>query len=239
MRLIKMPDKVRIHKFMAECGVASRRAAEKLIAAGKVTINGQVAQVGDKIDPVTDEIMLNGQQIKQKEKKVYLKLYKPIGVISAASDDKETTVVDLVKDVPGRLYPVGRLDMGSEGLMLLTNDGELANKLMHPRYEHEKEYEVTTAEPLTNDQIIKLEQGIELDGKDTLPVKLHKSGERKYRMILREGRNRQIRRMLEAVGSRASKLERIRIKSIKIGQLAPGQYVHLTAAELKDLLSDA
>ncbi len=232
-----MPDKIRIHKFMAECGVASRRAAEKLIAAGKVTINGQVAKVGDKIDPAKDKVVVNGQPVEQKEKKVYVKLYKPVGVVSAASDDKETTVVDLVKDVPGRLYPVGRLDMGSEGLMILTNDGELANKLMHPRYEHEKEYEVTTAETLTNEQIIKLEQGIDLDEKKTLPIRVHKSGDKKYRMILREGRNRQIRRMLEAVGSRASKLERIRIKNIKIGQLQPGQYEFLTPTELQGLIS--
>ena len=231
-----MPAKVRIHKFMAECGVASRRAAEKLIAAGKVTINEQVAKVGDKIDPAIDKVMVNGQQIQHKEKKVYLKLYKPVGVISATSDDKEKTVVDLVKDVPGRLYPVGRLDMGSEGLMILTNDGDLANKLMHPRYEHEKEYEVNVQCPISNDQLMKLEQGIILDGKKTLPAKVTRINELKLRIVLKEGRNRQIRRMLEAVGSRASRLERIRIKNIKIGQLAPGEYAHLSAVELKDLL---
>ena len=229
--------KTRIHKFIAECGVASRRGAEKLIAAGKVTINGQVAKVGDKIDPTADEIMFNGQLIKQKEKKVYLKLYKPVGVISAASDDYESTVVDLVKDVPGRLYPVGRLDMGSEGLIILTNDGDLANKLMHPRYEHEKEYEVNVQSPISDDQLRKLEDGVILDDKKTLPAKIRRLSEAKFSITLREGRNRQIRRMLEAVGSRASKLERIRIKNIKIGQLQPGKYAHLSAEELKDLLS--
>ncbi|MFH1576571.1 MAG: pseudouridine synthase, partial [Candidatus Margulisiibacteriota bacterium] len=158
-------SKIRLHKFMAECGVASRRAAEKLIAAGKVKVNGKVAEIGTKIDPVSDKVVVNGKLLQQKEKKIYIKLNKPIGVISAASDSKEPTVVDLVKDVPGRLYPVGRLDMGSEGLVILTNDGELANRLMHPRYEHEKEYEVRARDPLTEAQVAKLEAGIMLDGK--------------------------------------------------------------------------
>jgi pseudouridine synthase len=181
--------------------------------------------------------VVDGKLLKQIEKKVYIKLNKPIGFVSAASDPKEKTVVDLIKGIPGRLYPVGRLDMGSEGLILLTNDGEMANRLMHPRYEHEKEYEVITSEPLTKDQISKLGKGIELDGKKTLPVKINPSGERKFRVILREGRNRQLRRMLTAVGNRVSRLKRIRIKNIKLGKLVPGDFAELTAAEIKGLLA--
>ena len=231
-----MPPKVRLQKFMAECGVASRRAAEKLIAAGKVKINGRVARIGTKIDPASDKVIVNGKLLKQKEKKIYIKLNKPVGVLSACSDSKEKTVVDLIKDVPGRLYPVGRLDMGSEGLMILTNDGELADRLMHPRYEHEKEYEVTVRGPLTSAQIAKLEQGIDLDNKKTLPVKIQRAGERRFRVVLREGRKRQIRRMMEAVGNKVSRLKRIRIKNIRLGNLATGKYAFLTTSEIQGLM---
>ncbi len=146
------------------------------------------------------------------------------------------TVLDLVKDVPGRLYPVGRLDMGSEGLMILTNDGELANHLTHPRYEHEKEYEVAVKDPLTSAQIARLEQGMLLDGKKTLPVKVQRAGDRRFRMVLREGRNRQIRRMIEAVGNKVGRLKRIRIKNIRLGNLETGKYVYLTPSEVQGLM---
>jgi 23S rRNA pseudouridine2605 synthase/23S rRNA pseudouridine2604 synthase len=230
-----LPD-IRLQKYMAECGVASRRAAEKLIAAGKVKINGRIARIGAKIDPASDKVMVNGKLLRHKEKKVYLKLNKPIGVVSACSDQKEMTVVDLIKDIPGRLYPVGRLDMGSEGLMILTNDGELADRLMHPRYEHEKEYEVTVRGPLTSAQIEKLERGIILDSRKTLPVKIRRAGDRRFRVILREGRKRQIRRMMEAVGNKVSRLKRIRIKNIRLGDLATGKYALLTTSEIKGLM---
>lgn len=231
-----MQHRIRLQKYMAECGVASRRAAEKLIAAGKVKINGRVARIGAKIDPASDKVMVNGKLLRQKENKVYLKLNKPIGILSACSDSKEMTVVDLVKDVPGRLYPVGRLDMGSEGLMILTNDGELANRLMHPRYEHEKEYEVMVRDPLTSAQIARLEQGIVLDNKKTLPVKIQRAGDRRFRVVLSEGRNRQIRKMIEAVGNKVVRLKRIRIKNIRLGNLATGKYVYLTPSEVRGLM---
>ena len=189
-----------------------------------------------KIDPASDKVIVNGKLLKQKEKKIYIKLNKPVGVLSACSDSKEKTVVDLIKDVPGRLYPVGRLDMGSEGLMILTNDGELADRLMHPRYEHEKEYEVTVRGPLTSAQIAKLEQGIDLDNKKTLPVKIQRAGERRFRVVLREGRKRQIRRMMEAVGNKVSRLKRIRIKNIRLGNLATGKYAFLTTSEIQGLM---
>jgi 23S rRNA pseudouridine2605 synthase len=232
-----MPPKIRLQKFMAECGVASRRAAEKLIAAGKVTVNGKVAAIGTKIDPSLDQVVVRGKLLRYKEKKVYIKLNKPVGVVSASSDRNETTVVDLVKNVPGRLYPVGRLDMGSEGLVILTNDGGLANRLMHPRYEHEKEYEVVTRDMLTAAQIAKLEKGILLDEKKTMPVKIYRLGNKSFRVVIREGRKRQIRRMLEAVGNHVSRLKRIRIKNVQLGKLLPGKYAFLTRAELRDITS--
>ncbi|MBN2057749.1 MAG: rRNA pseudouridine synthase [Candidatus Saganbacteria bacterium] len=231
-----MPDKIRLQKFLAECGVASRRKAEDLIRKGKVSVNGELAQLGIKVDPTMDEVKVDGRLVSEKEKKVYLKIYKPVGYVSAVSDEKEQTVVDLVKDVLGRLYPVGRLDMGSEGLMILTNDGELANKLMHPRYEHEKEYEITVPEPLNQEQVSQIEEGVVLDGKKTLPVKIKPPDKRTFRIVLKEGRNRQIRRMLEAVGSRATRVCRVRIKNIFLGDLKPGEYRTLTPDELKGLL---
>ncbi|KPJ66127.1 hypothetical protein AMJ44_08935, partial [candidate division WOR-1 bacterium DG_54_3] len=183
-----MPSKVRLHKYIAECGIASRRAAEKLIAAGKVKINNKVAQIGAKIDPSLDKVIVDGKLLKTKEEKIYIKLNKPRGVVSAAWDPKEKTVVDLVKDIPCRLYPVGRLDKNSEGLIILTNDGELANRLMHPRYEHEKEYIVNVQFPMTNDQLKKLEKGVMVEGRKTLPAKIKIISSRKFSITLREGK---------------------------------------------------
>ena len=231
-----MPPEVRLQKFMAECGVASRRAAEKLIAAGKVKVNGEVAHIGTKIDPSADKVAVNGKPLKHREKKLYIKLNKPIGVVSAASDQKETTVVDLIKNVPGRLYPVGRLDMGSEGLMILTNDGELADRLMHPRHEHEKEYEVTVRSPLSDAQLEELRQGIVLDGRKTLAARVSRKGADRFNMVLREGKKRQIRRMVEAVGNKVKGLRRIRIANVRLGGLATGEYAFLTASEIRGLM---
>ena len=231
-----MPPEVRLQKFMAECGVASRRAAEKLIAAGKVKVNGEVAHIGTKIDPSADKVAVNGKPLKHREKKLYIKLNKPIGVVSAASDQKETTVVDLIKNVPGRLYPVGRLDMGSEGLMILTNDGELADRLMHPRHEHEKEYEVTVRSPLSDAQLEELRQGIVLDGRKTLAARVSRKGANRFNMVLREGKKRQIRRMVETLGNKVKRLKRVRIGNVRLGGLVTGEYAFLTASEIRGLM---
>ncbi|KPJ65037.1 pseudouridine synthase [candidate division WOR-1 bacterium DG_54_3] len=232
-----MPLEIRLHKYMAECGVASRRKAEKLILSGKVKVNDQVVtQLGTKIDPSSDKVIVNGKLLKRKEEKIYIKLNKPRGVVSAAWDPKETTVIDLVKDIPCRLYPVGRLDKNSEGLMILTNDGELANRLMHPRYEHEKEYIVNVECRITNDELRKLEEGVVIDERKTLPARVKRLGDKQFRIILREGKKRQIRRMLEAVGNKVSRLKRIRIKSIRLGNLATGKYAFLTTSEIQGLV---
>jgi len=231
-----MLPRIRLHKYIAECGVASRRKAEELILSGKVKVNDQiVTRLGTKIDPSSDKIVVNGKLLKRKEEKIYIKLNKPRGVVSAAWDPREKTVIDLVKEIPYRLYPVGRLDKDSEGLMILANDGELANRLMHPRYEHEKEYVVNVRFPMTNDQLKKLESGIIVEGKKTLPAKVKRISSRKFFITLREGKKRQIRKMLEAVGNKVIRLKRIRINNIQLGNLSTGQYAYLTTSEVRSL----
>ena len=223
---------------MAEAGFAARRKAEELIVSGRVRVNGVVVdKLGSRIDPQKDKVSVDGKFIKQKEPKVYIKLYKPRGVVSSCRKyPKEKTILDLVKDIPYRLFPVGRLDKDSEGLMLLTNDGELANRLMHPRYEHEKEYLINVQFPMTNGQLRNLQSGIVIDGKKTLPIKVKRDREKTFSMILREGKKRQIRKMVEAAGNRVASLKRVRIKNINLGNLASGEYSYLTASEIKGLV---
>ena len=232
-----MDKSIRLQKYIAECGVASRRKAEDLIVSGKVKVNGQtITKLGTKIDPAQDKIAVNGQPVKQAESKIYIKLNKPRGVVSACTDPREKTVIDLVKDVLDRLYPIGRLDKNSEGLILLTNDGELANELMHPRYEHEKEYVVTVQFPIFYVQLNRLKEGVEIEGKKTLPAQVKQVGSRRFHIILKEGKKRQIRKMVEAVGNRVVRLKRIRIKNIELGKLPLGQYAYLTPSEVRDLM---
>lgn len=233
-----MPPEIRLQKFMAECGIASRRKAEELILSGKVSVNGRVVtKLGTKIDPSLDKIMIEGKLLKEEEKKVYIKLNKPRGYVSSCRKHREEkTILDLVGDMPCRLYPVGRLDKDSEGLMILTNDGELANRLMHPRYEHEKEYDVNVELRITNDELKKLEKGFVIDGKRTLPAKVKRLGEKQLRIILREGKKRQIRRMVEAVGNKVAGLKRTRIKNVELGNLSAGKYAFLNLSEIKGLM---
>ena len=215
---------MRLQKYLAECGVASRRRAEELISAGKVKVNGETAKLGQKIDPALDAVSLDGKKILPTDQTIYLKLNKPAGYVCSTSGQGATTIFELVKSVPGRLFPIGRLDKDSEGLMILTNDGELANKLMHPRYEHEKEYIVNAELRIANDELMKLSSGVIIDGKKTLPAKVKKLGEKSFSIVLREGRKRQIRRMVEAVGNRVVALKRTRIGNLKLGNLPPGKY---------------
>ncbi len=224
-----MPPEIRLQKFMAECGVASRRKAEELILSGRVSVNGQlVTKLGTRIDPSTDKIEVNGKLLKQKEEKIYLKLNKPPGYVSSCRKFKEEkTILDLVRGIPYRLYPVGRLDKDSEGLIILTNDGELAYRLMHPRYEHEKEYEVEARDPLTHAQIERLKKGA---------ARVSRLGGKSIRIVLKEGKKRQIREMMKAVGNRAIRLKRVRIKNIRLGDLAGGKHALLTTTEIRGLM---
>ncbi|MCU0640672.1 MAG: rRNA pseudouridine synthase [Candidatus Margulisbacteria bacterium] len=218
----------RLQKYLADCGVASRRKAEEMIRAGQVAVNGQVVTtMGTKVDPEKDKVRVAGRSVKPESNKLYLKLNKPTGYYSSCVSQRgERTVLDLVSDVAERLYPVGRLDVSSEGLMLLTNDGDLANRLMHPRYEHEKEYLVTVEERVTPDALLKLKA-------DAAAVSL--LGQYELRVILKEGKNRQIRKMVETAGNRVVALKRVRIGRIMLGKLPPGQVEPLTPAELRSL----
>lgn len=232
-----MAPVVRLQKHLAACGIASRRKAEEMIVSGRIAVNGRIiTELGTKIDPAKDQVSVDGQTVSREDKKVYLKLFKPRGVVSSCRRQAgEKTVLDLVKDFPYRLYPIGRLDKDSEGLLLLTNDGELANRLMHPRYEHEKEYIVNVEFRITNDELRRLKSGIIIEGRKTLPAKVKPLGLTAFSIILKEGKKRQIRKMIEAVGNRVVDLKRIRIQNIKLGNLRPGEHTSLTQSEIKSL----
>lgn len=227
----------RLQKVLAHAGVASRRRAEEMIAEGRVRVNGEVVkQLGTKVNPRRDVIEVDGQPLGRPERLVYYLLNKPRGVLSAAQDVRgRKTVVDLVQS-GARLYPVGRLDLDSEGLMLLTNDGHLALRLAHPRYEHEKEYRVLVAGAPDAAALDRLREGVGLEGGRTLPARIEiereSEGNTWLRMVLREGRKRQIRRMIEAVGYQVLRLIRVRMGPLRLGNLAPGAYRPLTREEL-------
>ena len=229
-------EPIRLHKYLADSGCASRRKAEELIKAGRVKVNGQIVnQQGVKIDPEKDKVTVDDSIISSNSKKIYILMNKPQGVVSTCAQDEMTTVMDLLKGVKGRLFPVGRLDRDSEGLLLITNDGQVALKLTHPRYEHEKEYEVVVAKPLFPSEVEALKQGIMLEGKKTLPAKVLAKDNRRLKMILKEGRNRQIRKMIEALGNEVLSLRRVRMGTLTLGPLQPGEWRYLTPKEIASL----
>jgi 23S rRNA pseudouridine2605 synthase len=230
----------RLQKILARSGLGSRRSCEKLIKEGRVMVNGRLAQLGAKANPDTDLIEVNGKAIKAPEAIKYIALYKPRYVISAVvTPDKRKTVRDLV-DEPGTLYPVGRLDVDSEGLILLTNDGDLTNKLTHPKFGHEKEYRVLVAKRPDHEQLNSWRRGIVLeDGHKTAPATVQYSrshGKGAWlKVILREGRKRQIREMGALTGLPIVRIIRVRIGSLQLGNLKPKQWRHLTPIEVKEL----
>lgn len=237
-----MPNKneVRLQKFMAECGVASRRKSEELIEMGKVKVNGHVAHIGDKINPKKDLVTVRGKKINKVDRMYYIMLNKPRGYVTTVSDELgRKTVMDLI-DVKARIYPVGRLDKDSEGLLILTNDGSFANALTHPKHNYAKVYRVTVR-PSVNDEILdKLRNGIEIDGRKTASCDVNIVTEEEGRVvlefILREGRNRQIRKMCEAVNLEVARLKRISIGPVKLGMLQSGKSRELTDNEVRKLL---
>ena len=233
--------KVRLQKYMAEAGIASRRKSEELIAAGKVRVNGKVAEIGDKINPRTDKVTVSGKKVVKSKKHVYIMLHKPRGFITTMHDEMDRKcVAELIDDVPERVYPVGRLDRESEGLLLLTNDGEFANALTHPSKHVPKTYRVTVRPDVTKEQLAAFENGIEIDGKMTLPAEVRVLDKQEGRVVLDvviyEGRNRQIRKMCEALGLEVARLKRTKIGSLKLGMLKPGEYRYLTEEEIHGLL---
>ena len=235
-----MPE--RLQKILAQAGYGSRRACEDFISAGRVRVNGQIATLGQKADPATDKITVDGKPIAAAESLTYVALYKPRNVLSTVErergDDRQT-VRDLV-DAPGHLYPVGRLDFESEGLVLMTNDGELTNQLTHPRFGHQKEYKVLLAKRPDQDQLEAWKRGVVLeDGYKTAPADIRfESAQGKgawVRVIMGEGRKRQIREICKQLGLPIVRILRIRIGALKLGNLKPRQWRYLTMQEVDEL----
>lgn len=230
---------VRLQKILSQAGVASRRAAEKLIEDGRVSVNGRtVREMGVKADPVGDDIRVDGRRLRAPERHRYILLNKPAGVVTTRSDpQRRQTVVDLLGGVREYVYPVGRLDYDSEGLLILTNDGDLAARLTHPRHEVERTYEAYVAGAPDEDAIKQLRRGIPLDGRRTMPADVKMLGKRVLLITIREGRNRQVRRMCEAVGHPVRKLRRVRIGPITDRRLRPGEWRDLSVQEVRLLKS--
>lgn len=230
----------RLQKILAQAGYGSRRSCEELILDGRVVVNGEIASLGMKADPGRDKISVDGKSLVSPEKNIYIMLYKPKGVLSTVSSpDKRPTVRSLVNR-PGRIYPVGRLDMISEGLILMTNDGKLTHQFTHPSFEHEKEYRVLVRPHPQKNQLSAWSKGIKLDdGSITKPARVwieHKDENNTWLgVILKEGKKRQIRRMAESSGLVVLRLIRIRIGSLVLGDLLPGEWRELTADEISHL----
>lgn len=231
-------EPIRLQKYFTDCGVLSRRAAEEAIRAGEVAVNGTVATIGMRVDPDVDSVTYRGRPVaRQGEERHYILLHKPRGFVTTLSDEKgRHTVAELVADVGCRLYPVGRLDMDSDGLLLMTDDGELANRLTHPKHEIPKHYRVTVRGMVTEAQLQRLSASFLLDGYKTLPVKVERLSTGDTGTLLSfalyEGRNRQIRRMCEEVGLAITQLTRVGIGNIGIGNLPVGHHRSLTPAEI-------
>ena len=233
-----MADLIRLQKYFTDCGILSRRAAEAEILAGHVRVNGEIAHLGDKIDPETDRVEFNGRPVQPRRSAAhtYLMLHKPRGYVTTLKDEKDRkTITDLIPKGYGRLYPIGRLDMDSEGLLLLTDDGDFTNHLTHPRHEIPKIYHVTLSTVPTKQAIAALEAPMELDGYRLRPIGVKQLSPDTLRLTLHEGRNRQIRRMCEAVGLKVVRLCRTAIGDLKLGDLPLGKCRPLTQNEVEYL----
>lgn len=232
---------VRLNKFLAQAGVASRREADRMITEGRVSVNNTIVEeLGTQIDPIKDSVRVDGQNVKKEKEEIYLLLNKPAGYLVTLKDPfKRPTILELIPKLKTRVFPVGRLDLNSEGLLLLTNHGELASRLMHPRYRIKKVYEVRIKGIPSRKSLQRLEKGIHLDGKKTAPAKLthlrSDSKNTKVRIVLTEGRKREIRRMFEAIGHTIFYLKRINFAGLVLGTLQKGQWRYLTSSEVVDL----
>jgi pseudouridine synthase len=230
-------ESMRLQKFLAHAGVCSRRRGEVLIQEGRVTINGRVVTTpGTRIDPEADRVEVDGSPVILREPLVYLALNKPAGYVTSCRHPGKRVVTELV-DVPQRIYPVGRLDKDSTGLLLLTNDGRVHHRLSHPSFDHEKEYVVAVDGPLPDAALERMRSGIQILDTWTRPAEVVRLGPDRFRIILKEGKNRQIRRMVRRLGRRVVTLERVRVANVRIGNLAPGRWRPLRRDEIQTLLN--
>ena len=225
---------MRLNKYISATGVCSRREADKWIEAGRVTCNGQPAALGTRVAD-GDEIRIDGEPIGAKRRQVYIALNKPVGVTCTTEAHIEDNIIDLV-GYSERIFPIGRLDKDSEGLILLTNDGDIVNEILRAENNHEKEYIVTVDRPITDLSLKMMASGVKIMGELTKPCQVSRIDRETFRMILTQGLNRQIRRMCSALGYKAQRLQRVRIMNIHLGTLGSGQWRHLTAPELAGLL---
>lgn len=233
-------NKIRLQKYLSECGVASRRKSEEMIESGIVKVNGKAASVGDKVDPKHDTVTVRGKKVARQKSNVYIMLNKPRGFITTMSDEMDRKCVAmLVENAPARVYPVGRLDRESEGMLLFTNDGEFANALTHPSKHVSKTYRVTVRPPVSEEQLTKIATGIVIDDRKTAPADVRIVLREEHRVVLEivlyEGRNRQIRKMCEEIGLEVARLRRIAVGSVKLGMLKQGDWRELTEEEVRKL----
>ncbi len=235
--ILEKMGQMRVQKFLSSAGVCSRRKGEELIVAGRVAVNGEtIVELGTKIDPDRDRVEVDGRAIQLADTLIYIALNKPQDYVTSCSHPGEKVVVDLV-DISERIYPVGRLDKDSTGLLLLTNDGRIHHRLSHPSFDHEKEYDVTVARPISDGALKKMSAGLPLMGTTTRPARITRISPRRFRIVLQEGKNRQIRRMVRKVGSEVTRLQRKRFASIKLGNLPPGKWRYLSQSEKESLLA--
>jgi 23S rRNA pseudouridine2604 synthase len=227
---------MRLNKFISESGVCSRREADKWIEAGRVTCNGEVAGLGLRVRE-TDEVRVDGKLLGSRKQRIYIALNKPVGITCTTEEQVAGNIVDWIGHRE-RIFPIGRLDKDSEGLILLTNDGDIVNEILRSENNHEKEYLVTVDRPISDLSLKMMADGVKIMGEITKPCRVHRVDEKTFRMILTQGLNRQIRRMCSALGYRAQRLRRVRIINIDLGRLPVGEWRELTAAEVTGLLAD-
>ncbi len=231
---------IRLQKYLSDCGIASRRKSEELILNGLVKVNGINAEIGEKINPSKDKVTVRGKRVVASNKNYYVMLNKPRGYVCTMNDELgRKCVKELVADINARIYPVGRLDKDSEGLLFMTNDGEFANKMMHPSRHIQKKYRVTVRPDITEEQLDKIRVGMEIDGRKTAPAEVFVVTREPNRVVieivLHEGRNRQIRKMCEELGVEIARLKRIAIGPVKLGMLQTGKYRELNENEKNKL----
>ncbi len=227
---------IRLQKFLSEAGICSRRKGEEYIKAGFVRVNNNVVtELGEKVDPQKDRVEFKGKVVDVKSDPIYIALNKPKGYVTSTLQAGDKIVIDLI-DIKERIYPIGRLDKDTSGLLILTNDGSLHHQLSHPSFDHEKEYDVTVVRPIPEGALRSIAKGMPMMGTKTRPAEIERITSRRFRIVLREGKNRQIRRMVRKVGNHVARLKRVRVSNIKLGRLAEGTWRYLTEKEKKELL---